>query len=106
MEQPPVVEFVEADGIFIKQMYLHEVGTLVPQHSHKYEHVSMLACGAVRVWVDGDLVGDFEAPRPIIIQANRKHLFQSLLPDTIIYCIHNIERTGAVEIAEEHQLEV
>lgn len=103
IEQPPVWEHTGIDGVFIKQMYLKEKGTLVPQHAHVYDHTSMLARGSIRVWADGEYLGDFSAPRPIFIKAQVKHRFQSLEPDTLIYCVHNVSRTGKVEIHAEHQ---
>lgn len=101
----PEVEFAMADGIFIKQMAMDRAGIIVPQHAHSYDHVSMLAAGSVRLWRDGELVGDFIAPMPIHISAGTKHKFMSLEPGTVVYCIHRIDRTGQVEIAEEHQLD-
>ena len=103
-QQPPNIEIYTTDGLFVKQMYIAEAGTFIPQHSHAYEHLSMLAVGSVRLWKDGELVGDFHAPCGITIEAEAKHLFQSIEPGTMIYCIHNIERAGQVEIVEEHQL--
>ena len=99
----PQVEFALPDGIFIKQMLMEKVGTYVPQHSHSYEHASMLAYGAIRVWQNGELMGDFKAPIPINIPAETKHTFMSLEPNTVVYCIHRIDRTGKVDIHEEHQ---
>jgi quercetin dioxygenase-like cupin family protein len=104
IEQPPVWEHTSVDGVFVKQMLLKERGTLVPQHAHVYDHTSMLARGSVRMWADGEYVGDFVAPQPLFIKAKVKHRFQSLEPDTLIYCIHNVSRTGQVEIHAEHQL--
>ncbi len=98
----PEVEFTIQDGIFIKQMYMKDAGTFVPQHSHKYEHASMLAYGSIRVWQDDVLKGDFKAPIPINIPAGCKHTFMSLEPDTIVYCIHNCERFG-LEIEDHHE---
>ena len=103
-EQPPVWEHTSVDGVFIKQMFLKDAGTLVPQHSHTFDHTSMLAVGSVRVWVEDQFQGDFKAPTPLFIAAKRKHTFQSLEPNTIIYCIHNVGRTGRVQIHAEHQL--
>ena len=103
VEQPPLWERTTPDGVFIKQMYLRHAGTAVPQHAHVYDHTSMLARGAVRAWADGELLGEFQAPCPIFIKAKVKHTFLSLEPDTLIYCIHNVSRTGAVEIHAEHQ---
>lgn len=96
----PEVEFCIQDGIFIKQMLLEKAGTFVPQHSHSYEHASMLASGSVRVWRDGVLLGDFKAPIPINIPAKCKHTFMSLEPNTVVYCIHRIDRDGEVDIHE------
>lgn len=106
IEQPPNWEHKSPDGVFIKQMFLRHQFTLVPQHAHAYDHTSMLATGSVRAWADGVLLGDYAAPCPIFIKAKVKHTFQSLEPDTLIYCIHNISRTGDVEIQERHELKV
>lgn len=104
IEQPPLWEHTAPDGVFIKQMLLKDAGMLVPQHAHVYDHTSMLAVGAVRMWSDGELVGDYAAPCPIFIKAKVKHTFLSLEPGTLIYCIHNVSRTGHVDVHEEHHL--
>jgi quercetin dioxygenase-like cupin family protein len=103
-EQPPLWEHTMTDGVFIKQMYLKDAGTLVPQHSHAYDHTSMLARGRIRMWKDGEEIGDFSAPQPLFIEAKSKHAFMSLEPETLIYCIHNVSRRGFVQIHEEHQI--
>lgn len=97
-EQPEAVEIKMADGIFIKQMSLPRAGMFVLQHVHAYDHTSMLATGSVRMWRNGVCVGDFKAPTGIMVLAGVEHQFQSLVPDTLIYCIHNISRTGAVDV--------
>ena len=103
-EQPVTVEIKMADGIFIKSHHVHKAWTWMPQHSHTYDHTSMIARGAVRVWKDGWLLGDFVAPKGILIAAGVKHMFVTLEDDTIIYCIHRIDRTGEVEIDAENRL--
>jgi quercetin dioxygenase-like cupin family protein len=103
IEQPPLWEHTSVDGVFIKQMFLAAAGTLVPQHSHVYDHTTMLAVGSVRVWIEGELQGDFHAPRPLFIKAKAKHTFQSLEPNTLLYCIHR-SRGGPIAIHAEHQL--
>ena len=105
LEQPPDIEFHLTDGVFVKQMYLKQANTFIPQHAHSYSHHSMLAAGAVKVWQDGILMGVYHAPAAILIRANIKHTFMSVKPDTVIYCIHNVTRTGEVEINAEHNLE-
>lgn len=101
--QPESVEFYSADGVFVKMMGLRHAGVLVPQHSHTYPHLSLLARGSVRVWRDGVLLGDYAAPDAIHIQAGAKHTFLSLEPNTLVYCIHNVSRSGAVAIDELHE---
>lgn len=102
IEQPPHWEHVSVDGIFIKQMYLKDAGTLVPQHSHVYDHTSMLAMGKIEAWAGNEYLGEFTAPAPLFIKAKVKHTFLSLVPDTLIYCIHNESHR---QIYEEHQLD-
>jgi quercetin dioxygenase-like cupin family protein len=103
-EQPTGVEIHTADGVFIKQMVIRSYGTIVPQHAHVWDHTSMLAAGSVAVWREGQFDRTYDAPAAIFIKAGVKHLFQSLMPNTIIYCIHNLHGEQAVKILEEHQL--
>jgi quercetin dioxygenase-like cupin family protein len=102
-EQPPIVEIKMADGIFIKQIFLKKKNTYVPQHSHKYDHTSMLAVGSIAVWEGEIFSGEYSAPTGILIKAGIKHTFKTLEDNTLIYCIHNISR-GEVEILEENHL--
>lgn len=103
VEQPPEgIEF-RANNIFVKQLLIARKDTLIPQHAHAYDHMSMLATGAVRVWKDGVLDRDYQAPAGIFIGAGIKHTFQSLEDATIIYCVHAVAGDGDVEIAAEHQ---
>ena len=103
IEQPPVWEHTLPDGIFVKQMYLRQAGTRVPQHAHVYAHTTLLAVGKMRVWKEGQLMGDFAAPAPIYIEAKVKHTLMALEDHTLAYCIHNVSRSGRVEIHAEHQ---
>lgn len=98
-------EFYDADGIGIKQMHAYKRGTKVPQHSHTYDHTSMLALGKVALYANGVYQGVFRAPCGILIRAGVKHEFMTLEDNTIIYCIHNISRTGQIDVQEEHHLE-
>ena len=106
LEQPPAdLEWVTNDGIFLKEMRLAKAGTLVPQHAHTYEHTSIILRGMVRVWKDGDLLGDFSPPRALRIPARAKHTFMSLVADTSVLCVHNLNGLTHVSVLEEHQLE-
>lgn len=102
-KQPSIREFV-ADGLFIAEITVVGVNTFVPQHSHCYDHLTFVAAGAVRVYREGTAPREIHAPNAIEIPAGTKHTFETLSERTILLCIHNTMRTGAIEIAEEHQI--
>ena len=104
LSQPSVVEITTNDGVFIKQMFIRNAGTFVPQHAHVWDHTSMLARGSVFCWKDGVLDQRYIAPAAIFIAAGVKHLFQSLENNTVIYCIHNLHSEDKVAILAEHDL--
>lgn len=102
--QPTTVSFEMVDGIATVSTLIHKAGTYIPQHAHRYPHASIIAAGRVAVWKDGEYLGQFAAPDQIVIAAEVKHLFQAMLDDTVVICVHNVARSGEIEIAEEHQL--
>jgi len=107
-DQPDITDIRLVDGVFIKQMTFRHAGMFVPQHAHAYDHLSFITAGAVRVWADDRLMGEFQAPTPIVIRARVKHRFQTLAAPTTILCIHNADRAENDEdvvIHEEHHLE-
>lgn len=101
--QPISVEIKMCDGLFVKSMQVAKAHTFIPQHSHEYDHLSMLASGAVRVWKNGESLGEFHAPAGILIERHAKHKFMTLVDNTIVYCIHNIRDAESVEVHAEHQ---
>ena len=103
-DQPHGIEHFTADGVYIRQGVVAKAGTIIPQHSHVYPHMTMLVKGSMTVWEDDVLVGNRIAPDGIYIKPGVKHAFKTLEDDTIFYCIHNVSRTGKVEIKEEHHL--
>jgi hypothetical protein len=88
-EQDELIEFHFADGVMVKQIPFRRAGVGRPGHKHTYDHTSMLAKGALRIWCDGTLLGDFKAPTGIFIRANAFHTMVALEDDTLLYCIHN-----------------
>ena len=102
--QPSVVEIFTSDGVSSMQIQVPDAGSLIPQHSHEYEHITLLAQGKIRAWKDGKYLGEFKAPAHLVIPANSKHTFETLVDDVLLYCIHNVERTGKIDVKEEHQI--
>lgn len=102
--QPGTIEFYLADDIFIKSGLFERIGTIIPQHSHEYDHTSFLALGVIEAWCDDEYLGIFEAPKGIFIKKHAKHTFRTLTEKTLILCIHNISRNGMLEIHDLHEL--
>lgn len=96
---PDTTDILFADGVFIKKNTFARAGVRAIQHSHAYEHVSVIASGRVRVRVNGNLVGEFAAGDIVRISAQSQHVFDILEDGTTILCIHNASRTGEIELA-------
>lgn len=90
------VDIVLTDDIYIKQTSVPEANTELTQHVHTYDHISMIAAGSVKVEVDGVELGTYAAPKGLVIKAGKQHKFITLLPNTVIYCIHNIKTAEGV----------
>jgi hypothetical protein len=93
-DQPTTTDIKLAGGIFLKSTHFRHAGMIAPQHAHRYDHISYIAAGAVGVEVDGVALGEFSAPDSIVIKAGVMHLFTTLMPDTVVLCIHNTDRSG------------
>lgn len=102
-EQP--VEYVDdVGGLFFRAVCLKSAGDVIPQHSHAHDHVTLIASGAARVWVDGEYLGEFSAFRAIEIKASKHHIFQAREPNTRLVCCHQLNGKE-YEILAETKLE-
>lgn len=91
--EEPLVETIQADvsGLYFRSVLLHEVGTIIPQHVHDYDHATFVGSGAVDLCVDGNYVGRYHAGQAIAIEAGRSHVFQAVEPMTRLCCVHHTE---------------
>lgn len=103
-EQPIETNIKIADDIFVKSILVRSSGTIIPQHSHKFDHISLISAGSVGVYCDGDHIGEFQAPNHVVIKAGTKHLFVTREDNTVISCIHRIDRNGEIEVLEQHEI--
>ena len=107
--QPETVSLTIYGGIYYRVWTVADAGTILPQHSHRYDHLTALLRGAVRVSRGNAMVGEFSAPATIRIPAGQLHSFQTLVPDCMLACIHNADHAdpdGEPAIAERHELEL
>lgn len=102
--QPTTFYVPMVDGVKVMPVVIPMRDTILPQHSHPYDHISFVCSGEVDVWADDAYLGQFNAPASIVIKAGVKHKFQTLSDNTIIACIHNASRRGAVEFNDDHHL--
>ena len=106
-ENQPTSELVLYAGIYCKLWSVPDRFTLLPQHAHAHSHISMVVQGAVHVWKNDELLGEFIAPAMIRIEAYALHKFMTLTDNTTIACLHNADHAdqeGEPVIAAEHQL--
>jgi hypothetical protein len=89
----PVVESIMTDvaGLYFRSYLLPEVGTIIPQHVHDYDHATLVCAGSVDVNIDGVYAGQYQAGQAIEIQAGKQHVFQSVEPMTRLCCVHQTE---------------
>ena len=96
--------FFCVDGVFVRRIRLEGKQVILPQHYHVHDHNTLVAHGAVRVYVskkkhdelepdefpDLQLIGDFSADDNdmIFIEAGRHHQFVTLTEKVKLCCLH------------------
>jgi len=88
------VEFIEADDIWIKAYSVALTNTIITQHVHVHDHITLVSGGSIEAWQDGECLGQFNAPAVIRIAAGKKHAFKALTDNVALCCIHNLRGTG------------
>lgn len=79
-------------NLFSRMMHFRHAGDVEHGHVHQFDHLTLLASGALRVTVDG-VASDFRAPHMIYIHKDKHHELAALEDNTVAYCIHAL-RTG------------
>lgn len=87
-----------SSGCYAKEIHI-PAGSMVGQHAHTFDHLSILARGSAVVRTD-DWVRTFEAPAVIEIKAGRHHEIAAL-GDVVWFCIHATEVTDPALIDQE-----
>lgn len=82
-------------GLYAKEMLIPK-DCFVVQHRHEYDHLSVLAYGAVVVEVDGESTV-YVAPTCINIKAGAHHKIAAV-QDSVWYCIHATDETDTEEV--------
>ena len=92
--KPEFVEFAEVDDIWVRAYTVAKAKTIISQHVHAHDHVTLVSRGTIEGWQDGESIGTFVAPALITIPAGKKHAFMALTDDVVLCCLHNLRGTG------------
>lgn len=92
-----LIKHIFAAGVYAKETRIPE-NYWFTQHSHSYDHISILAKGHVVVVVDG-VETHYEAPACINIEAGKNHEVIGVT-DSVWYCIHATGETDPEKIDE------
>ena len=103
-DQPYTHPVPAVDGVQVVPMIVPKANTYIPQHTHKYDHLTLVAVGQVSAWADKEFLGTFRAPSAIHIKAGVAHTFKTLVNDCVLYCCHRIDRTGKIESVDNNHL--
>lgn len=84
-------------GVYAKETFI-PAGKWLVQHTHKFDHLSVLAQGSIELIVDGQ-TSIIHAPACLTIAAGKHHGVKSLT-DVVWYCIHATNCTDEEHIDE------
>lgn len=85
----PSVKLGYAGNVFARQMLFQKVGDVEAEHSHQFDHLTLLAKGSLEVTVDGE-TRTFVAPHMIWIAKDKGHRLVALEDGTLAFCIHAV----------------
>jgi quercetin dioxygenase-like cupin family protein len=92
----PVIGIGCVANLFSRQMHFEKAGDIEYGHKHQFDHLTLLASGALRVTVEGN-VTDFKAPHMIYIHKDKHHELVALEDNTVAYCIHALRDGNEVD---------
>ena len=88
------IEFAEVDDIWVRAYTIEKANTVITQHVHEHDHMTLVSQGQVEGWQDGKSMGIFTAPAIVKIPAGKKHGFTALTDNVVLCCLHNLRGTG------------
>ena len=88
-------------NVWVRQNTLKNIGdTNGGGHKHKFDHVSLLTQGKVKVEIEGYPAKEFIAPTFIVVRKEHNHKFIALENDTVWYCIFALRDLDGQPIEE------
>jgi hypothetical protein len=74
-------------NLYSRMMHFKNAGDTEHNHTHSFDHLTLLAVGSVKCEVNG-VETMFKAPHMIFIHKDKMHAFTALEDNTVAYCIH------------------
>ena len=81
------IKHVFGGGVYLKIWKIKD-NACVPQHRHKFDHLTSVMSGCVMVEVEGEDNRIVYSPDAIMVRAGVTHCFTALNGDAVIGCIH------------------
>jgi len=92
--EPQYIEFAEVDDIWVRAYNVAKAKSVISQHVHAHDHITLVSRGTIEAYQDGEFMGRFVAPALITILAGKKHAFLAITDDVTLCCLHNLRGTG------------
>lgn len=92
----PAVQISCVSNLFSKMMHFQKAGNVEYGHCHKFDHLTLLANGSLRVKIAG-VSTDYKAPHMIFIRKDVEHELLALEDNTVAFCIHALRKGDGVD---------
>lgn len=92
----PITDVKIVDNVFVKLHHFLRTGDTHQGHAHAFDHITLLASGAVKMVHDNG-EAEYTAPHLIITPKGVTHQFTALEPNTVFCCIHAIRDGSDVD---------
>ena len=92
----PITDLKIVDNVFVKLHHFLRVGDTTHGHAHTFDHITLLASGAVRMVHDNG-EAEYKAPHLIVTPKGITHQFTALEPNTVFCCVHAIRDGDGVD---------
>ena len=86
-------------NLYSRMMCFQKAGDIEHGHTHQFDHLTLLASGALSVTVEGKTT-EFTAPYMIYIRKDKNHELVALQDNTVAYCIHALRDANTQDILD------
>ena len=94
----PTASIAYVANLWSKMMVFAKAGDVEYGHAHTFDHLTLLARGALKITIDG-VSSEFKAPHMIYIKKDKVHELVAIEDSTVAYCIHalrGLDKSGDI----------